>query len=142
MVITTPIKQCLSGIGGVYEFTMFELKPQTVEEFRRRADIYRAKQVGSTDDEQDVSEEHMEDLTRRFWRRLGPTMEPSVYGADLEGSLFGGDYACGWNVNQLASCLQLLGADSPDRGDDVSFQLPGVTNSYLYFGMWGSCFAA
>jgi hypothetical protein len=134
MVITTPIKQRLSGIGGIYEFTMFELKPQTVADFRLRADQYRCRQLGSI--ENDFSEEAVEELARQFWRRLGPTMEPSVYGADFEGSLFEGDKASGWNVNHLSSCLQLLTIDHPDS------KLPGVTNSYLYFGMWASCFAA
>jgi jumonji domain-containing protein 2 len=134
MVITTPIKQRLAGIGGIYEFTMFELKPQTVFEFRSRADQYRCRQLGSMESES--SDEHVEDLARKFWRRLGPTMEPSVYGADLAGSLFDDDKASGWNINQLSSCLRLLTADHPDGG------LPGVTNSYLYFGMWASCFAA
>jgi jumonji domain-containing protein 2 len=134
MVITTPIKQSLSGIGGIYEFTMFELKPLTVAEFRMRADQYRCRQLGSVEDE--FSEEFVEELARQFWRRLGPTMEPSVYGADLEGSLFEDDKASGWNVNQLSSCLQLLTVDHPNGS------LPGVTNSYLYFGMWASCFAA
>jgi len=134
MVITTPIKQCLSGIGGIYEFTMFELKPLTVAEFRSRADQYRCRQLGSVENE--FSEEVVEELARQFWRRLGPTMEPSVYGADLEGSLFEDDKASGWNVNQLSSCLQLLTVDQ------LNGSLPGVTNSYLYFGMWASCFAA
>ena len=138
MVITTPIKQSLQGIGGIYEFSMFELKPQTVADFRSRADLYRLKQIGSATDENDACEEHIEELARRFWRRLGPTVEPAVYGADLEGTLFDQDYASGWNINQLSSCLQLLTVESssPEAG------LPGVTKSYLYFGMWGACFAA
>jgi len=65
MIITTPIKQSLQGIGGIYEFSMFELKPQTVADFRSRADLYR--QIGSATDENDTCEEHIEELARRFW---------------------------------------------------------------------------
>jgi jumonji domain-containing protein 2 len=70
-------------------------------------------------------------------------MKPSVYGADMEGSLFDGAEACGWNVNQLESCLALLEADYKDEGDlSETFKLPGVTSAYLYFGMWASVFSA
>jgi len=72
-----------------------------------------------------------EEMERKFWKRLGPTMPPATYGADMEGSLFGDDPACGWNLSNLDSFLQLLGPN-----------LPGVTSPYLYFGMWASAFAA
>jgi hypothetical protein len=209
-VIQTPIRQVLSGIGGIYEYTMMELPAMTVAEFRDRADKYRTLQLGKDDssaitadgrsakkrkrrgdtatacmtssqdsgtkqprkdtpdsinnadtpkDEnkeeeagnkeansnqsKEKDEVYMEELARQFWRRLGPTMEHSIYGADMEGSLMKDDEACGWNVNQLETCLRLLRADAPDGGrEDVKFQLPGVTTSYLYFGMWASVFAA
>jgi jumonji domain-containing protein 2 len=69
-------------------------------------------------------------------------MEPSCYGADMEGTLFGGDEACGWNVDQLENCLHLLKADEVNVAQKEDFRLPGVTTAYLYFGMWGSVFAA
>lgn len=142
MLIASPIKQCASGIGGVYEYTMLELPPQTVSEFRSKADQYRKRQIGSEFDA-DTSDDFVDGLARKFWRRLGPTMEASVYGADMEGSLFKGAPACGWNVDRLENCLQLLRADAED-GDtgDEFFNLPGVTSAYLYFGMWASVFAA
>lgn len=95
--------------------------------------MYRIKQLG-TDVDDDTSEEHCDALARKFWKRLGPTMEPSMYGADMEGSLFGGDSACGWSLQKLDNCLQLLsvGAEA----------LPGVTTPYLYIGMWASVFCA
>jgi len=144
-IIPGPIKQCVSGIGGVYDFTMMELPACSVSEFRDKADAYRTKQVGCHLEE-DESGEQMDQLARQFWRRLGPTMDASVYGADMEGSFFDGNYACGWNVDRLESCLQLLQADninisSEDEGASTK-SMPGVTGSYLYFGMWASTFAA
>ncbi len=155
LVIPQPIKQCAYGIGGVYDFTMMELAPITVAEFRKEADEYRKRQIGSEyDDINDVelmSDEQMDLLARKFWRRLGPTMESSKYGADMEGSLFDGDEACGWNVDQLDSCLQLLLADVNNKDleelknkklTEEDFRMPGVTSAYLYFGMWASVFCA
>jgi hypothetical protein len=102
-------------------------------DFRAKADQYRVKQLGSAVDD-DLSDTHCDALARKFWKRLGPTMEPSMYGADMEGSLFGGDPASGWSLEQLDNCLQLLsvGAEA----------LPGVTTPYLYVGMWASVFCA
>ena len=150
MVIPQPIKQCVYGIGGVYDFTMMELPPTTVAEFREQADKYRKRQIGKEFDD-DESDEHIDFLAKKFWKRLGPTMESSKYGADMEGSLFDGDDACGWNVDRLESCLQLLLADvnNQDLKDmanrkltEDDFRMPGVTSAYLYFGMWASCFCA
>uniref|UniRef100_A0A7S2N1K5 JmjC domain-containing protein n=1 Tax=Helicotheca tamesis TaxID=374047 RepID=A0A7S2N1K5_9STRA len=142
MVISDPIKQCASGIGGVYDYTMLELPAITVSEFGKKADKYRKSQVGSEFDE-DTSDEFIDGLARKFWRRLGPTMEASMYGADMEGTLFQGADACGWNVDRLESCLQLLKADVDDgSSNDDSLSLPGVTTAYLYVGMWASVFAA
>jgi hypothetical protein len=153
LVIPQPIKQCAYGIGGVYDFTMLELPSSTVADFRKDADAYRKRQIGSAFDEGDdaSSDERMDLLARKFWRRLGPTMESSKYGADMEGSLFDGDDACGWNVDKLESCLQLLLADmnnkdleelNQDKLKEEDFRMPGVTSAYLYFGMWASVFCA
>mmetsp|Transcript_29395 Transcript_29395/g.44866 ORF Transcript_29395/g.44866 Transcript_29395/m.44866 type:complete len:726 (-) Transcript_29395:250-2427(-) len=142
MVIPQPIKQCVAGIGGIYDFTMMELPKITVAEFRDKSDVYRKKQMGKEVDD-DESGDHMDFLARKFWKRLGPTMESSQYGADMEGTLFDGAEACGWNVDQLESCLGLLEADYKYSGDiDKPFRLPGVTSAYLYFGMWASVFSA
>ena len=142
MQIPGPIKQCAAGIGGIYDFTMMELPTITVADFRDRADKYRKKQMNLEVDDDD-SDDHIDELARKFWKRLGPTMESSQYGADMEGSLFDGAEACGWNVDQLQSCLGLLEADYKNA-DEVSekFKLPGVTSAYLYFGMWASVFSA
>jgi len=142
MEIPGPIKQCVAGIGGIYDFTMMELPTITVADFRDRADKYRKMQMNLEIDD-DESDDHMDELGRKFWKRLGPTMQSSQYGADMEGTLFDGAEACGWNVDQLQSCLALLEADYKNA-DEVSekFKLPGVTSAYLYFGMWASVFSA
>lgn len=142
MIIPGPIKQCVAGIGGIYDFTMLELPPISVTDFRDRADKYRKSQMGKEVDE-DESDENMDLLARKFWKRLGPTMQPSQYGADMEGTLFDGAEACGWNVDKLESCLALLEADYKEANEvDEEFKMPGVTSAYLYFGMWASVFSA
>lgn len=161
MVIPSPIKQCISGIGGIYEFTMFELPNTTVGKYRNLAEQYKLRQVHSRSgrgksqtaatqinqrqvqyskecsDVEEESDELLDELARFYWRRVGPTMESTIYGADVPGSLFGGDRACGWNVAQLDTCLQLLRADQSGQAEIL-----GVTSPYLYFGMWASTFAA
>jgi jumonji domain-containing protein 2 len=110
-------------------------KPMTVAQFRERADKYIESQAGSNHKEQSV-----EQLTRKFWKRLGPTMQPAMYGADMEGSLFDEDDDChGFNIAKLQSCLQLL---LLDQDDPESGGIPGVTTPYLYFGMFASVFCA
>lgn len=135
------MKQCTSGIGGVYDFTMMDLAPTTVAEFRNRADAYRIRQVGSATSVQE-DDDTLDGLARKFWKRLGPTMEAAHYGADMEGSFFQGSDACGWNVDQLENCLHLLKADEVNVAQSEEFKLPGVTTAYLYFGMWASVFCA
>mmetsp|Transcript_25114 Transcript_25114/g.38679 ORF Transcript_25114/g.38679 Transcript_25114/m.38679 type:complete len:641 (-) Transcript_25114:528-2450(-) len=135
VTVEGPIKQCISGIGGVYEFSLMNSPSINICDFRDKADAYRKRQVGKEFDD-DYSDDNMAKLERRFWKRLGPTMEPPFYGADMDGSFFDGDSACGWNVESLESCLQLLTVNTNQDN------LPGVTSPYLYFGMWGSVFCA
>jgi hypothetical protein len=48
----------------------------------------------------------------------------------LQGSLFGDQEACGWNLNHLDTFLQrTVGA------------MPGITRAMLYFGSWRAMFA-
>jgi jumonji domain-containing protein 2 len=135
MKLPSPIKQVVRGIGGIYEYTLLDLEPMSVLQFREIADEYLKSQVGTL--AEGVS---IELLQRKFWKRLGPTMQPALYGADMEGTLFKrSDYCCGWNISQLHSCLELLQYDQPD---DHKGGIPGVTTPYLYFGMWASVFCA
>lgn len=133
MSISDPIQQIISGIGGIYEYTLLDRPALTLTEFRDLADAYRKAQVGNV-----VSDENDDDavelLARKFWKRVGPTMPPAMYGADMEGTLFEADAKClGWNLSQLDSCLQVLAS---------SGHVPGVTTPYLYIGMWASVFCA
>eukprot|EP00529_Nitzschia_sp_RCC80_P014836 CAMPEP_0113519954 /NCGR_PEP_ID=MMETSP0014_2-20120614/43808_1 /TAXON_ID=2857 /ORGANISM="Nitzschia sp." /LENGTH=753 /DNA_ID=CAMNT_0000417733 /DNA_START=161 /DNA_END=2419 /DNA_ORIENTATION=+ /assembly_acc=CAM_ASM_000159 len=133
-------KQVVRGLGGIYEYTFFDHVAMTVSEFRRKADEYQKAQLGHRPaDHGDV-----EVLERKFWKRLGPTMTPAFYGADMEGTLFDEDDECqGWNVSKLKSCLQLLLMDQDDGDDDEGKKgIPGVTTPYLYYGMWASVFCA
>jgi len=139
MIVRGPIKQHISGIGGVYEFALLDAPAMTLSEFREKADDYRKSQLSgrATDNvDGDLDDEACDDLARRFWKRLGPTTPPSMYGADMEGSLFDGDTASGWSLEVLDNCLKLLSADH------AAGEVPGVTTPYLYVGMWGSVFCA
>ena len=168
MTIPSPIKQCIRGIGGIYEYTFLDQPPISVAEFRQKADEYFFSQVGkripaSSTNEADGDRKNQEDdvefLERKFWKRLGPTMPPAMYGADMEGTLFGEDECSGWNLSKLQSCLQLLRSSPEHRADaakddsdnernqsdnidDSDGGIPGVTTPYLYFGMWASAFSA
>ena len=133
MILPSPMTQILRGIGGIYEFTFLDNDPITVSEFREKADKYMESQLGGKKDQS------IEMLERKFWKRLGPTMQSSMYGADMDGTLFSNDDDCDWNLSKLKSCLQLLLMDQ----QDVKYGgIPGVTTPYLYFGMWASVFCA
>jgi len=133
MMLPSPMTQVVSGIGGIYELTFLDNDPITVSEFREKADKYLESQVGAKKDEP------IEVLERKFWKRLGPTMKSAMYGADMDGTLFGKNDDCDWNLGKLKSCLQLL---LIDQQDDKHGGIPGVTTPYLYFGMWASVFCA
>mmetsp|Transcript_9002 Transcript_9002/g.26756 ORF Transcript_9002/g.26756 Transcript_9002/m.26756 type:complete len:616 (-) Transcript_9002:1306-3153(-) len=133
MILPSPMTQVVHGIGGVYEFTFLDNDPITVAEFREKADIYMESQIGGKKDHS------IEMLERKFWKRLGPTMQSSMYGADMDGTMFSEDDDSDWNLSKLQSCLQLL---LIDQKDDKYGGIPGVTTPYLYFGMWASVFCA
>lgn len=135
LIVEGPIKQHVSGIGGIYEYALVDIPTMTLSKFREKADEYWTQQVNRVlDNDSYNNDDFCDNLANHFWRRLGPTTPPSMYGADMEGSLFGGDDASGWSLAKLDNCLQLLSADQG------STELPGVTTPYLYVGMWGSVF--
>ena len=70
-------------------------------------------------------------IEREFWRSIGSTATPALYGADQVGTLFDNEPLGGWNVNSLNS---ILNAGLPPN-------LNGITSSMLYFGTARSCFA-
>jgi hypothetical protein len=67
-------------------------------------------------------------MERYYWRNL--SFHDTMYGADLQGSLFTGDPENKWNVSCLESLLST-----------VNVPVPGVTTPYLYFGMYKATFA-
>ena len=106
-------------------------------------------------------EEVLQARERRFWRSI--TMQPPLYGADVAGTLWdeprggsaGSSSSAGasasssaepmpsntanpavdrWNIGRLDSLLSRT-----LRKHDA--EIPGVSTSYLYFGMWRSIFA-
>ena len=125
--VQSPIQQHIRGLAGTYEYVFTLQKPCSMAEFRDKADTYREQMLGQVLPEQ-WDQETVQRVADKFWKRLGPTMPAPWYGADQEGSLFGDDEACGWSLQSLDSCLQLL--DS----------MPGVTTPYLYAGMFASVF--
>ncbi|CAM9571689.1 unnamed protein product [Chrysoparadoxa australica] len=116
-LIPSPIKQCPNGGTGVFQLGLVETKAMTIDKFRRMAE------------RRDSGEKEVTKRVRKFWRGLRSTMEPPVYGADTLGSVFKEDDTS-WNVSKLDTILQLLGEN-----------LPGITSSMLYFGMWQAIFA-
>lgn len=68
------------------------------------------------------------DLEREYWRTL--TYAAPMYGADQLGSLFPKDFKHGWNLRNLDNLLSR-----------AKLTLPGVTDPYVYAGMWKSTFA-
>ncbi len=132
-ILPSPMTQVVRGIGGIYEYAFLDNKPITVSEFREKADKYMESQLGRNKDAS------IEVLERKFWKRLGPTMQYSMYGADMDGTMFSENDDCPWNISKLQSCLQLL---LMDQLDDKKEGIPGVTTPYLYFGMWASVFCA
>jgi jumonji domain-containing protein 2 len=147
-VIGSPIRQYVRGLAGTYSYTLMDETQKTVAEFREIADAYQkdllapllkksskgGKEKSDKNADARVSAESCKApsitaLERCFWKRLGPTMPPPMYGADQEGTLFHDDDGkTGWSLGHLDSCLHVLG------------HVPGVTSPYLYFGMFASVF--
>lgn len=124
--IQTPVKQCLSsGAKGVFSVDLVETKPMTLAQFKVLAAQKAPKEPDAAN------------RVRNFWRGLGSTMDPPIYGADTPGTVFCGakDGGGAWNVDRLDSMLQLL------RDENNGEDLPGVTRSMLYVGMWKAMFA-
>jgi jumonji domain-containing protein 2 len=120
MQIPCPIKQLASGKAGVYKVDILEARAMSLREFHEVAERQVCKEADN------------EVIERKFWKSLGIASvgQPPLYGADMVGSLFGEDDASSWNVNKLDSILRLVGND-----------LPGITCSMLYVGMWRAMFA-
>ncbi|KAF1334192.1 DNA damage-responsive repressor gis1/rph1, jumonji superfamily, partial [Globisporangium splendens] len=124
--VTRPVSQHVAGKKGIFNVDLVERKTMDVREFKTLADAY-GKEKDEPDTETETSSD-LDDIERRFWKSLRPTMDAPVYGADIVGSLFGDNDALSWNVNKLDTILRRI-------------DLPGVTRAMLYFGMWRAMFA-
>ncbi|CAO1614843.1 unnamed protein product [Jaminaea pallidilutea] len=70
------------------------------------------------------------EIEAEYWRGLN-FGKPPMYGADLKGTLFT-PQTKSWNVNSLDNLLTRL---------KLRRKIAGVTDPYLYFGMWRATFA-
>lgn len=145
-VIGSPMRQYVRGLAGTYSYTLMDESQKTVAEFREIADAYQKQMLSPMLQKSCIEDQTKHDnsgsgsdpgtssmsisaIERRFWKRLGPTMPPPMYGADQEGTMFHeDDEKTGWSLGHLDSCLHVLG------------HVPGVTSPYLYFGMFASVF--
>ncbi|POM59078.1 Hypothetical protein PHPALM_36182, partial [Phytophthora palmivora] len=118
--VSAPVCQHVAGKKGIFNVDLVERKTMSPVEFHAMAQA-------ATDKEPEESEDPLE-VERRFWKGLRGTMDPPSYGADIVSSLFGDADALSWNLNDLNTILRKI-------------DLPGVTQSMLYFGMWRAMFA-
>lgn len=68
----------------------------------------------------------LEEQEEKFWKQAH--FSPPLYGADMLGTLFDESTQC-WNPQDLGTILNLVG-----------LPLAGITQPYLYFGMWKAMF--
>ncbi|TDH67409.1 hypothetical protein CCR75_000094 [Bremia lactucae] len=118
--VKAPVCQHVAGKKGIFNVDLVERKTMSPAEFFDMAD-------DAKDDEPKETEGPLE-AERQFWKGLRGTMDPPTYGADIVSSLFGKADALSWNLNNLNTILRKI-------------DLPGVTQSMLYFGMWRAMFA-
>jgi [histone H3]-trimethyl-L-lysine9/36 demethylase len=114
------VSQHVAGKKGVFNVDLVERKTMSIAEFQKLA-----RTLGHEEPASDLTPD---DVERLFWKSLRPTMDAPVYGADIVNSLFGDAEAMSWNLNRLDTILRRI-------------DLPGVTRSMLYFGMWRAMFA-
>eukprot|EP00088_Acartia_fossae_P062732 TRINITY_DN7593_c0_g2_i10.p1 TRINITY_DN7593_c0_g2~~TRINITY_DN7593_c0_g2_i10.p1 ORF type:complete len:610 (+),score=156.64 TRINITY_DN7593_c0_g2_i10:92-1921(+) len=126
--IDRPLRQTLKpepGQGGVFRFASSAMNPISVEDYARLAQT-----------QQYVTPPHhtYEELEVKYWKSTEAAnfLDP-IYGADVNESLT--DDECNvWNVSKLDSILK----EGVEGEADI---IPGINNSYLYFGMWGATFS-
>jgi hypothetical protein len=122
--IQRPVAQLVSRIGsGTYTVNLLEKPDLSVENFAIFAEKNKLQKMEMS---------CYDEIERKFWRSVGLNggLDDPMYGADMVGSLFGSSYASSWNVNYLNTPLKIIGHN-----------LPGVSNSMLYFGCWRAMFA-
>lgn len=119
--ITSPIRQEVNGERGLYQqLNIVERKKITVRNFKKLAEEKYPTPLHKTS----------EDLERIFWKNI--FTQPSIYGADVSGSLFDDDVE-EFNLTRLKTILD-------DMNEDYGITIQGVNTAYLYFGMWKTSF--
>jgi jumonji domain-containing protein 2 len=121
MEITCPIRQEVTGEGGLYQqMNIVDRKKMSVRNFKRLSE------------EKHPTPLHTDQaaLDRIFWKNV--FTNPSIYGADVPGTLFDDDFDA-FNLTRLRTILD-------DIQDDYGVTIQGVNTTYLYFGMWKSSF--
>lgn len=144
-MVTKPIRQHMSGKKGAFTLNIVEEKDMSVLNFSRYCEQHRCEY------------DSLVDIERHFWRTLNSSGNAPFYGmnfyscnirlllllwyhvllphsfmetgADVPGSLFEDEDACGWNVNALDTPMKYLAS------------WPGISSSMLYFGSWRATFA-
>lgn len=112
-----------SSRHGCYQLLLLENRPTSVRQFQKMA----SKSINLDLSDLKNEEKTFEQIHTKFWRSV--FLDPPVYGADFSGSFFD-EQSGSWNVNNLNTILKLVGV-----------HLPGITSSYLYFGMYRAMFA-
>lgn len=123
-ILFKPVRQeALTSEAGAYTLHIEDMPEMSIGSFR---DGYAQMNKSKGEDAGDKE--------KQFWRELGKSngneWGERMYGADIaNNSLFGGSNACGWNLSNLDTILRLIGCN-----------IPGVSGSMLYIGMWSSLF--
>jgi jumonji domain-containing protein 2 len=121
LCVKNPIQQCVVGRSGVYNVCNVVKRDMSFE-------AYEALALAQTSAPSDDDLADPASVDRSFWKSLTTTAKAPLYGSDVEGTLFG-DAPVAFNVNTLECCLKRAGV-----------HIPGVTNPYMYVGMWRSFF--
>ncbi|XP_056276386.1 lysine-specific demethylase 4A-like isoform X2 [Pseudoliparis swirei] len=122
LVIPAPIQQVVTGQSGLFTQYNIQKKSMTVREFRKMANSDKFCSPHYDD---------FEELERKYWKNV--TFNPPIYGADVNGSLYGPDVK-EWNICHLDTILDTVECES-------GVTIEGVNTPYLYFGMWKTTFA-
>jgi jumonji domain-containing protein 2 len=91
--IKTPITQRVEGKEGIYTQYNIQHKGLTLSEFEECATSQKHRTPSHHD---------YQDLERKYWKNL--TFVPSIYGADVSGSLTDADQPY-WNISKLGTIL-------------------------------------
>lgn len=113
-----PIRQSISGQDGVYLLTNQEKFKRSMAQYHKYSMRHPAP-----------AHKTCKELERIFWEDPAKTLKFSLYGTDVDASLFNNNDKT-WNMNKLSTIL-----------DDIGYTIKGITSPYLFVGSWGTAFA-